>query len=136
MSKKYFILNLDLLYDPSYLSVKRLNARGRQEWFENSFVPTLAYIDQVIDNIDDYDRDSRDYWYILIELRKKIVNIAIYVGVLVYGEDGKLIPHTELKDDDYDKKLAKKLINYTEQLDEHRDRNVQDIIPDFYEYIK
>ncbi len=136
MSKKYFILNLDLLYDPSYLSVKRLNARGRQEWFENSFVPTLAYIDQVIDNIDDYDRDSRDYWYILIELRKKIVNIAIYVGVLVYGEDGKLIPHTELKDDDYDKKLAKKLINYTEQLDEHRDQNVQDIIPDFYEYIK
>ena len=136
MSKKYFILNLDLLYDPSYLSVKRLNARGRQEWFENSFVPTLAYIDQVIDNIDDYDRDSRDYWYILIELRKKIVNIAIYMKVIVYVDDSKLVENTKLQENNHDKKLAKKLADYTKQLDKHRGQDVTDIIPGFYEYIK
>ena len=56
--------------------------------------------------------------------------------MLVYGDDGKLIPHTELKDDDYDKKLAKKLADYTKQLDKHRGQDVNDIIPGFYEYIK
>ena len=135
-SKKYFVLNMDLLYDPSYLSVKRLNTTGKQHWYEHVFLPTIQYLDDIIDNIDDYNRDSRNYWYILIDLRKKIVNIAIYIGVLEYGDDGKLIQMPDLPDTNHDKKLAKKLADYTKQLDKHRGQDVTDIIPGFYEYIK
>lgn len=133
MSKMQFILNLDLLYDPSYLSVKRLNTRGKQHWSQYTMGPTLAYLDDIINNIDDYDRDSRDYWYILIELRKKVVNIAIYMEVLVYGDDGKLVENTKLQKTSYDLKLAKKLADYTKQLDQHREQNITDIVPNFYE---
>lgn len=135
MSKKYFILNLDLLYDPSYLSVKRLNATGRQHWYEHTYLPTMQYLDDIIDNIDDYDRDSRDYWYILIELRKKVVNIAIYMQVLTYGHDGKLIPTYDAPDIEHNSKLAKQLADYTRQLDNHRGQDVNDIVPGFYRYI-
>lgn len=136
MSKKYFGLNMDLLYDPSYLSVKRLNTTGKQHWYEHIYLPTIQYLDNIIDVIDDHDRDSRDYWYILIELRKKVVNIAIYMEVLVYGDDGKLAKNTKLQEINHDKKLAKKLADYTKQLDKHRGQDVTDIIPGFYEYIK
>jgi MoaA/NifB/PqqE/SkfB family radical SAM enzyme len=136
MSKKYFILNLDLLYDPSHLSVKRLNATGRQHWHQHTFLPTLEYLDDIIDNIDDFDRDSRDYWSILIELRKKVVNIAIYMEVLTYRDDGKLTPTHDAPDIEHNPKLAKKLADYTRQLDKHRGQDVNDIIPGFYEYIK
>ena len=128
-SKKYFILNMDLLYDPSYLSVNRLNTTGKQHWYEHTYLPTIQYLDDIIDNIDDYDRDSRDYWYILIELRKKVVNIAIYMKVLAYGLDGKLVKNTKLHEINHDKKLA----DYTKQLDKHREQNILDIVPNFYE---
>ena len=136
MSKKYFGLNMDLLYDPSYLSVKRLNTTGKQHWYEHVFLPTIQYLDNIIEVIDDYDRDSRDYWYILIELRKKVVNIAIYMEVIVYKDNGKLEKNTKLQEINHDKKLAKKLADYTKQLDKHRGQDVNDIIPGFYEYIK
>ena len=135
-SKKYFILDLDLLYDPGYLSVKRLNVQGKKAWHDDVFKPTMDYLDDIINNIDRYDVDSRNYWYVLIELRKRIINIAIYIGVLEYGDDGKLIQIPDLPDTNHDKKLAKKLADYTKQLDKHRGQDVTDIIPGFYEYIK
>lgn len=135
-SKKYFVLNMDLLYDPSYLSVKRLNTTGKQHWYEHTYLPTMQYLDDIVDNIDDYDRDSRDYWYILIELRKKVVNIAIYMQVLTYGPDGKLIPTYDAPDIEHNPKLAKKLADYTRQLDKHRGQDITTIVPNFYEMIQ
>ena len=56
--------------------------------------------------------------------------------MLEYGDDGKLIQIPDLPDTNHDKKLAKKLADYTKQLDKHRGQDVTDIIPGFYEYIK
>ena len=137
MSKKYFILNMDLLYDPSHLSVKRLNNAGKKHWFNTTFIPTIQYLDKIIENVDEYETDTRNYWYVLIELRKKVVNIAIYMETLEWvADDFKLIQMPDLPDTDHDKKLAKKLADYTKQLDKHRGQDVTDIIPGFYEYIK
>jgi hypothetical protein len=99
-------------------------------------LPTLEYLDDIIDNIDDFDKDSRDYWYILIELRKKVVNIAIYMQVLTYGPDGKLTPTYDASDIEHNPKLAKKLADYTRQLDLHRGQDITTIVPNFYEMIQ
>ncbi len=145
ITKEGFTLRMDLLYEPSYLSVKRLNARGKQHWYQHTLMPTLEYIDNIIQNIDSYDRESRDYWYLFVELRKKLINIAIYMGVLEYDEDGRLQQNgwtyklqqtTDNTDSSHDEKLAKKLVDYTKQLDKHRGQDVTDIIPGFYEYIE
>jgi len=130
----YFALDLDLLYDPGYLSVKRLNVQGKKAWHDDVFKPTMDYLDDIINNIDRYDVDSRNYWYVLIELRKRIINIAVYMEVVNYD--------TQTDEWDYwfsdttDPKLQKQLVDYTKQLDKHRGQDVTDIIPGFYEYIK
>jgi hypothetical protein len=94
-------------------------------------------LDKIIKNVDEYETDTRNYWYVLIELRKKVVNIAIYMETLEWvADDFKLIQMPDLPDTAHDKKLAKKLADYTKQLDKHRGQDVNDIIPGFYEYIK
>ena len=63
-----------------------------------------------IENVDEYETDTRNYWYVLIELRKKVVNIAIYMETLEWvADDFKLIQMPDLPDTDHDKKLAKKI---------------------------
>jgi hypothetical protein len=56
--------------------------------------------------------------------------------VLTYRDDGKLTPTYDAPDIEHNPKLAKKLADYTRQLDKHRGQDVNDIIPGFYEYIK
>ena len=65
-----------------------------------------------------------------------IINIAIYMEVLYYKKSGKLDVLTDTFDSQYDKKLNKKLADYTQQLDLHRKQDITTIIPNFYEFIK
>lgn len=135
-SKMYFMLNMDLLYDPNYLSVNRLNRIGKAYWYTHTFGPTIQYLDNIIQNINEYNTTSQNHWYMLVELRKKIINIAIYMEVLYYKKSGKLDVLTDTFDSQYDKKLNKKLADYTQQLDLHRKQDITTIIPNFYEFIK
>jgi len=133
-SKNYFLLEMDLLYDPSFLSVKLLSYQGKDKWHKEVYVPTIDFLDDIINNIHDYDIDSRNYWHILIDLRKRLVNIAQYMEVLRFNDDGKLefmIYNSEKPDN----ALVDKLKKYTHQLDKHRKQSVYDVIPNFDEII-
>ena len=129
----FFTMELDLLYDPSYLSVNRLTPQGKEQWYYEQFMPICEWLDDIIQNVVQRPQHITDNWYILIELRKKVVNIAIYMQVLTYGPDGKLIPTYDSPDIEHNPELAKKLHKYTKQLDQHRGQNILDIIPNFYE---
>ena len=122
-----------MLYDPSYLSVNRLTPQGKEQWYYEQFMPICEWLDDIIQNVVQRPQHITDNWYILIELRKKVVNIAIYMQVLTYGPDGKLIPTYDSPDIEHNPELAKKLHKYTKQLDQHRGQNILDIIPNFYE---
>ena len=50
-NKKYFVLHMDLLYDPHYLSVKLLNPKSKQRWWDEVCCPTLQYLDDITENI-------------------------------------------------------------------------------------
>jgi len=56
--------------------------------------------------------------------------------VLTYGPDGKLIPTHDAPDIEHNPKLAKKLADYTRQLDQHRGQDITTIVPNFYEMIQ
>ncbi len=133
-SKKYFVLDMNLLYDPSYLSVTRLNDAGRERWLKTILWPLLVYLDNIIGDVENQNETTQEYWYVLVDLRKKVVNIAIYIGVLRYDQDNKLEPYY----DGYvhDMAQTQKLIDYTKQLDQHRGQNITDIVPNFYEIIQ
>jgi len=137
-TKKYFILNLDLLYDPSYLSVKVLNIDGKQRWYEEVYAPAINYLDNLIENVESYDEDSRNYWYVLVELRKRVVNIAMYMEVIKFDkgkEEWIYWLHDISIKDTSTPELSDKCMSYTAQLDKHRKQSIYDIMSDFDEII-
>lgn len=134
MSKKYFLLEMDLLYDPNFLSVKLLGYEGKHKWHNDVYLPTIEFLDNVINNIHTYDIDSRDYWYILIDLRKRFVNIAQYMRVLQFNESGQLKFDVNIEDKS-DDILVDKLKKYTHQLDKYRKQSVYNLIPNFDEIL-
>ena len=125
-----FTLNYDLLYDPSYLSVKMLNTRGKRKWYEDDFSPTIKYLDDTINNIESNNETVRNYWRIILTLRKRIVNIALYAEVLGLSDEGKWLYWFK---DTKETVLTEKLHAYTYQLDNHRKQNILDLIPNFNE---
>jgi len=131
-----FLLSLDLLYDPNYLSVKLLNTYGKEKWYWNTYVPTIEYLDNILADITSYPQEVQNYWKILDTLRRRIVNIALYTESVGYDESGKLqywFSESKAKDIDVYREKCKK---YTQQLDKHRNQNIENIMKDFYEVIK
>jgi hypothetical protein len=131
-----FELQLDLLYDPDHLNVCLLNSTAKKQFIDDIILPILDWLNDIINNIEDQPAAVSHNWKLLRDLRYRIVNIAVYMKVIVYGDDSKLVENTKLQETNHDKKLAKKLADYTKQLDKHRGQDVTDIIPGFYEYIK
>ena len=126
-----FTLNYDLLYDPNYLSIKMLNNKGKHKWYENYYTPTIEYLDDIIDNVDTMNETVSNYWRVILTLRKRIVNIALYAEVLGFDKDkGKWLYWFK---DTQQNELTEKLHAYTYQLDNHRKQNIKDLIPDFNE---
>lgn len=132
-TKKYFVLHMDLLYDPHYLSVKLLNPTSKQRWWDEVCWPTLQYLDDITENIHSYDKWSQLYWKEITELRKRIVNIAQYMGVLQFDENNQLA--VIIDDVQPDPELIRKLKDYTFQLDKHRKQSIYDIMPHFDEIV-
>ena len=131
-----FLLSLDLLYDPDYLSVKLLNTHGKEKWYWDTYVPTIEYLDNILADITSYPQEVQNYWKILDTLRRRIVNIALYTESVGYDENGKLqywFTESKTKDIDVYREKCKK---YTQQLDKHRQQNIENIMKDFYEVIK
>jgi hypothetical protein len=126
--KSSFTLDLDLLYDPDYLSVRLLGPYGKKCWHDQVFTPTIQYLDNIINNIPDYNQDIQNSWRMLNDLRKRVVNIALYMEVLEFDENGRLEQSVNISSDE---RKCKQLIEYTTQLDNHRNQNINDIIPDF-----
>jgi hypothetical protein len=127
-----FVLDLDLLYDPNYLSVKLLNYEGKQKWYHEVYVPTIKLLDDTIQNIESYGEVAANYWRMIDSLRKRIVNIAQYMEVLRFDENDRL----EFMIYSYEKPdsiISDRLHAYTKQLDNHRKQDINNIIPNFYE---
>ncbi len=129
-----FELQLDLLYDPDHLSIRLLNPTAKKQFLNTILVPTLDWLNDIINNIEDYPAAVSDNWKLLRDLRYRIVNICKYLEVLNY--DKQIQEWDYWVSDTTDPKLQKKLVDYTKQLDKHRGQDVTDIIPGFYEYIK
>ena len=126
--KSSFTLDLDLLYDPDYLSVRLLGPYGKKCWHDQVFTPTIQYLDNIINNIPDYNQDIQNSWRMLNDLRKRVVNIALYMEVLEFDENGRLEQSVNISSDE---RKCKQLIEYTTQLDNHRNQDINEIIPDF-----
>ena len=124
---------MDLLYDPHYLSVKLLNPKSKQRWWDEVCWPTLQYLDDITENIHTYDKWSQLYWKEIVELRKRIVNIAQYMEVLQFDENNQLA--VIIDDVQPDPELIRKLKDYTFQLDKHRKQSIYDIMPHFDEIV-
>ena len=126
-----FTLSLDLLYDPNYLSCKRLNVDAKYTWYNTVYEPTILYLDDLIATVEQQPKQVRDHWRELSKLRKRIVNIALYTEVL--GFDKELDQWQYWYKDTVDPELSQKLHAYTKQLDQHRQQTITGIIPKFYE---
>ena len=126
-----FILSYDLLYDPNYLSAKQLNKHAKYMWHSDVYQPVIAYLDDLINSIDNQSQVVRDHWRELDKLKKRIVNIALYIEVL--GFDKQNNSWSYWYSDTATPELSIELHNYTKQLDNHRGQNILDIFPKFYE---
>ena len=73
----------------------------------------------------------QDHWRELDKLKKRIVNIALYIEVL--GFDKQNNSWRYWYNDTVLPELAVKLHKYTKQLDQHRGQNILDVVPNFYE---
>ena len=71
------------------------------------------------------------YWKEIVELRKRIVNIAQYMEVLQFDDNNQLA--VIIDDVQPDPELIGKLKDYTFQLDKHRKQSIYDIMPHFDE---
>lgn len=131
-NKFKFTMAPDLLYDPSYLSAKLLSRDAKDRWYHEVFVPTLDWIDNLIENINDYEEEVRNNWRHFLDIRERFVNIAMYIEVMKLNDEGKLtfMAHSSTYSEDRDS-LVVKLKNYTAQLDKHRGESIYDIIPDW-----
>ena len=130
----YFTLDLDLLYDPSYLNIKLLNSSAKHQWYDEVYLPTIEHLDELIENIDKTSEFHQNQWFILNNLKNRVVNIASYMEV--HGYDKKTDKWVYWFNDTSDPELAEKCLRYTQQLDAHRKQSVYDIIPNFDEIIK
>jgi hypothetical protein len=130
-----FILDLDLLYDPNYLSVKLLNTHGKETWYWNVYTPTIEYLDSIIKNIEIQSKKVQNYWKVLDTLRTRLVNIALYTEAIGYDDNGKLQYWFAKSTVENVKSLRQQCIDYTSQLDTYRKQSVYDIIPNFKEII-
>lgn len=126
-----FTLSYDLLYDPDYLSAKQLNKSAKYTWYTDVYQPVTKYLDSLIDSINTQTQTVQDHWRELDKLKKRIVNIALYIEVL--GFDKQNNSWRYWYNDTVLPELAVKLHKYTKQLDQHRGQNILDIIPNFYE---
>ena len=132
----YFGLDLDLLYDPSYLSARVMNRSGRELWYHTVLQPTLDWLDETVNTIETQDSSVSDYWRHIVEVKKLVVNIAKYLEVLRLDDSGKLTfmaySSSEIENRD---QLVDKLAAYTAQLDQHRTESIYDHMPFFDDVI-
>lgn len=131
----YFALDLDLLYDPNYLSVNLLNATGKSMWYHSVFAPTIKYLEDVIENIETQSQVHQDQWSNVNNIRKKLVNIAQYMEVLKFNEQDRL-EFMAYSSERPNPKHITALQQYTRQLDKNRNQSVYEIMPNFDEMIK
>ncbi len=130
-TKKFFTMEMDLLYDPSYLSVNRLTPQGKEQWYYEQFVPICKWLDDIIVNIKQQPQHINENWQVIRELKKRIVNIAVYMEVHIYNKQQEQWEYWF--SDTTDSELSTTLHKYTRQLDQHREQDIIDIVPNFYE---
>lgn len=115
-------LMLNLVYDPSRLNIKNLNNEGK-EIAENYLRECLIYIRKnAIDNIDivkpEIIKNDKWKWHQYRDLRERIKGIINYMN-----------------SNDRNEKESKDFIDYTEQLDIHREQNFNEIVPNYRKYV-
>lgn len=131
-----FVLSLDLLYDPKHLNINLLNTHGKELWYWQVYVPTIEYLDYRLNNIELQTKTTQNFWKVLDNLRRRIVNIALYLEVIGYDDDGKLRYWFAENETVEISKQRENCLAYTQQLDKHRKQEIKDIMKDFYEVIK
>lgn len=136
--KDNFSLSFDFLYDPSRLSIKILNNLGKREWYA-AYAEWREYFKNLMNNIDSMPKNIQDSWYKINSVNKDIVKIGKYADILEASNDASGLVFkkaTKLSEDKHAARanLRVECIEYTEQLDKHREQSVEQILPKFYEY--
>ena len=136
--KDNFSLSFDFLYDPSRLSIKILNNLGKREWYA-AYAEWREYFKNLMNNIDSMPKNIQDSWYKINSVNKDIVKIGKYADILEASDDASGLVFkkaTKLSEDKHAARanLRVECIEYTEQLDKHREQSVEQILPKFYEY--
>ena len=115
-------LMLNLVYDPSRLNIKNLNDKGKKI-AEKYLRECLIYIRQnAIDNIDivkpEINKNDKWKWHQYRDLRERIKGIINYMN-----------------SNERNEQESKDFIDYTKQLDNHREQNFNEVIPNYIDYV-
>lgn len=136
-SLKY--LTFDILYDPNRLSIKILNNLAKKDWYI-AYEDWRIYFKNLMNDIDNMPKNIQDSWHKINAVNKDIVKIGKYADILEASNDvsglvfKKATKLSEQKHTDRSN-LRLECIEYTEQLDKHRNQSVTQILPKFYEYL-